>query len=131
MSDDQIVQYCSPTLRDRKAGSLFAAEYRDKPALLKEIAELNARLSGSRIRTMVLGYTRQKALIYMYRPERLEKALKDSIARKILERNGYNPAHTGESLLRLTERLRDYDQFPHEIGLFPGYPSYEVAAFIK
>ena len=86
MSDDQIVMHCAATLRDRKAGSLFAAEYDDRQSLYKEIAELNARLSCGNIRTMVLGFTKKRALVYLYRPNRLAAALSDATAQKILQK---------------------------------------------
>lgn len=131
MSDDQIVMHCAATLRDRKAGSLFAAEYHDRQSLYKEIAELNARLSSGNIRTMVLGFTKKRALVYLYRPNRLAAALSDATAQKILQKSGYDTSHTGACLTRLIRRMKDTQNFPHEIGLFLGYPSCEVEAFIQ
>ena len=36
-----------------------------------------------------------------------------------------------QCLARLMERLKDADEFPHEIGLFLGYPPEDVEGFIQ
>ena len=36
-----------------------------------------------------------------------------------------------QCLARLIERLKDADEFPHEIGLFLGYPPEDVEGFIQ
>ena len=131
MSEEQIVQYCAPTLADRKAGSLFAAEYRDRASIRKEIDELDARLSFRNVRTMLLGFTKKRALVYLFRPDRVEEALQNTAARSILEERGYDVTTLAGCLTQLRRRLAGTDGFPHEIGLFLGYPPEEVRTFIR
>lgn len=130
MSEEQIVLHCAPTLTDQKAGSLFAAEYKDRSSLQKEIRELDERLSFRNVRTMLLGFTKKRALIYIFRPDRVEEALQNSTARSILEERGYDLSDLSGCLRRLAARIAGTDGFPHEIGLFLGYPAEEVKAFI-
>ncbi|MBR3356710.1 MAG: DUF3793 family protein [Solobacterium sp.] len=131
MSEEQIVMHCAPTLTDCKAGSLFAAEYKDRASLQKEITQLNERLSFRNVRTILLGFTKSRALVYIFRPDRVQEALRNSTARSILEERGYDPSNLSGCLSRLRLRLAGTDGFPHEIGLFLGYPAEEVRAFIR
>ena len=87
------------------------------------------------IRVMSLRYRDGKALLYLYRPRRLQKDLEHGTARQLLERFGY-PTGNGKYIMQnyciahLTERLCAEHDFPHEIGLFLGYPPEDVRGFI-
>ena len=76
-------------------------------------------------------YTENKALIYMYRPDRLQQDLKDETAGRILAQKGYPLDNTSHCVAELARRLNYGSEFPHEIGLFLGYPSEDVYGFIK
>ena len=69
-------------------------------------------------------------LLLIYRPEALEALLRRPSASAVLARAGYGSA-TGldEVLAELSTRI-DGDRFPHEIGVFLGYPLKDVAAFM-
>lgn len=82
------------------------------------------------IRILPLCLREGRALIYMYRPERLEKDLKDSRAEAILKKEHYPEGRPECRLKELSTRLRSSENFPHEIGLFLGYPPEDVEGFI-
>ena len=64
--------------------------------------------------------------------KQLAKRLSDSAVRAILERYGYTSDMTLEECLdRLSERIGDSGSFPHEIGIFLGYPVEDVVGFIE
>ena len=44
MSDEMIIDYCSPTLAGIKTGNLFSCGYDDKLELLNDIRRVNAGL---------------------------------------------------------------------------------------
>ena len=52
---------------------------------------------------------------------------------ELLERRGYCCGHPEQCVASLMRRLRQcaQDAFPHEIGLFLGYPPEDVAGFIE
>ena len=52
-------------------------------------------------------------------------------ARDILLRFGYEAPDIEECIRRLSERIYECDEFPHEIGLFLGYPPEDVKGFIE
>ena len=50
---------------------------------------------------------------------------------RLLEESGY-PCHSaGQCVACLIRRLRENDEFPHEIGLFLSYPPEDVRGFIE
>ena len=68
----------------------------------------------------------------MYRPDMLQEYLKQEEARKLLLQDGYNiDGSLDEMIARLKERFFHKTEFPHEIGLFLGYPIEDVKGFRK
>ncbi len=78
-----------------------------------------------------IKYMEYKALIYMYRPGKLAEDFKDKAAKKILIEKNYPVDHVDRCVVELVRRLNGKEEFPHEIGLFLGYPPKDVAAFMK
>ena len=131
MPEEVVVKYCSPTIAGIKTGSLFSNPLSDPLEAQKEIIELNKKLIGSHLCACVIGYTKVAALIYVFNPEKLAIDLKDLKAKKLLEEKGYNVENIGSCIQTLKTRLlKGYTDFPHEIGLFLGYPVEDVEGFI-
>ena len=70
-------------------------------------------------------------LIYLYRPSLLRKDLQAPAARQLLGRFGYPDASPEVCVAYLARRFRAEEDFPHEIGLFLGYPPEDVEGFIR
>lgn len=131
MPEELIIKHCSPTLAGLKTANLFTCTYDDKPQVLKSIRQLNRQLGPKGVRVLPLRYTQNRALIYLYRPSKLQRDLKDEIASHILQACGYQHTCPKRCLVTLMDRLQTEEEFPHEIGLFLGYPSEDVAGFMK
>ncbi len=56
--------------------------------------------------------------------------MSDPQAIAILSQYGYKDLSVQKAIQRLSERLSTYEEFPHEIGLFLGYPPKDVEGFI-
>lgn len=130
MSDELVVRHCAPTLASLKAGSLFGCCYKKQEEMKDAVRSMNHRLSGSGLRIIPLRYTNGRALIYVYRPRLLSEALEDQDACRLLRENGYRCSRPEHCLIHLIDRLRDSEEFPHEIGLFLGYPPADVDGFM-
>ena len=91
--------------------------------------ELAARFSGLTLRVL---QTRQRALLLLcYDHSQLERHLSHAGIRTLLHKAGYEADASCEALLgELCRRVGEHDSFPHEIGLFIGYPAKDVAAFM-
>ena len=131
MSEEMIIRHCSPTLAGLKTGSLFTCPYETKEALMKEIRRLNLLLSGKGLRILPLRYSGKKALIYIYRPALLKEDLLHGAAAALLSDHGYPRESPDHCVVRLVSRLQENSEFPHEIGLFLGYPPEDVLGFIE
>lgn len=83
------------------------------------------------IRIIPLKVSDTYALIYLYRPDMLDKDLKDPVAVNILKRFGYSISSSDRCVVDLVRRLNSSPVFPHEIGLFLGYPPADVDGFIN
>ena len=130
MSEELIIRHCSPTLAGMKTGSLFSCRCASKPELIVQIRGLNHRLVPKGLRVLPLRFWNGRALIYVYRPSGLAKDFTDAQARNLLEKCGYQPEKTDQCILHLIRRLESAQEFPHEVGLFLGYPPGDVCAFI-
>ena len=131
MSEEMIVRHCSPTLAGLKTGSLFGYFFTDANEMRESIRSWNKILVNKGLRMIPLKFKDKRALIYIYRPLSLSKDLKNKTACKLLEERGYNLDKSEYCITHLMKRLNLQDEFPHEIGLFLGYPPEDVNGFIE
>ena len=92
---------------------------------------MNKRLAGKGLRIIPLRFSDNKALIYIYRPKKLSADLNASAAIQLLQRSGYQCGSCEKCLVQLVKRLQQQKEFPHEIGLFLGYPPEDVCGFME
>lgn len=125
-----VIRHCAPTLASLKTGSLFSWPCETEEQVLHGVRELNRRLGCKGLRVLPLRRRDGKWLVYVYRPRKLARDLNDEQARSILADMDYPGGNPDGCLRHLRERLKTADEFPHEIGLFLGYPPADVAGFI-
>ena len=131
MSEEALVKYCSPTLAGIKTGSLFNCSYHSEKELFAFLRFWNTALRNKGIRIILLRMREGKALIYVYRPSLLKRRLQEDEARDLLKELGYCAQSCSACLSHLISRLTQSEDFPHEIGLFLGYPCEDVKGFIE
>lgn len=131
MSEEILVRHCSPTLAGLKTASLFACRFADAGEMERCIDRWNGKLARKGIRVLSLRYQAGSALIYVYRPFQLARDLHRGEARALLGERGYAPGTSEQHLCELMRRLSEQEEFPHEIGLFLGYPPEDVWGFIE
>ena len=131
MSEDLLIRHCSPTLAGIKTGNLFSCACPSRKDLTRDLCRLNKKLVPKGIRVLPLRVRKGRALIYAYRPNALESDLTDQRARALLLKYGYVPENPNGCVVHLIHRLRSEGEFPHEIGVFLGYPLEDVVGFIR
>lgn len=129
--DESLVKHGASTLAGLTTGNLFSVNCRTREELCGELRRCNRRLAAKGLRLLPLRYGESKALLYLYRPALLKRDLDDAEARRLLAELGYAGSTPEEQLLRLIGRLAEASEFPHEIGLFLGYPPEDVRGFIE
>lgn len=130
MSEESLLRHCSPTLAGIKTGNILTCAYADAAAMRDSLRRWNGRLGRKGLRVIPLRYRDGRALIYVYRPAQLARDLQQSETRRLLRQLGYLPTSADGYIMQLIGRLSDAQEFPHEIGLFIGYPPEDVRGFI-
>ena len=98
--------------------------------LFWELQDVNEKLNGKGVYIDILRAKEDRVLLYVYRKERLERDLLKPGIPEFLRRYGYESSQLIDCLNRLKRRFKEYDCFPHEIGLFLSYPPEDVQGFI-
>ncbi len=130
MSEEQVIRHCAPTLAGLKTGSMFGASYPDALSMREDLRAWNLRLAGKGVCFLPLRFQDCRALIYVYRPSRLRGDLDDQAALELLGRCGYRAGTPARCLRQLRCRMSQGGDFPHEVGLFLGYPPEDVKGFM-
>lgn len=131
MLEEILIRHSAPTLAGLKTANLFWYSWESKEEF-ENSAELWKRvLKEKGLSLTVIRTTEQRALLYVDRRKKLEDDLKRAKTRKMLEAEGYVYNNAEEAVKILQNRLQMYERFPHEIGLFLGYPEEDVQGFIE
>lgn len=132
MLEEVIAYHCAPALAGIKPSNIFSCKKSEYPQLHAELAELNRELSEKGIRLEVLCECEKRALIILYREDRLKARLADEAVAKLLSDCGYPEGAGLDAMLdALRARIGESEEFPHEIGAFLGYPIGDIYGFMN
>ncbi len=128
MFERLLILHCAPTLAGIKSASLFSCRL---SAAQAEAARWDKALRRFGLRVRLLRQARGLSLIYVYRPARLADELAAPETAAFLASYGYPADNLAAALAFLHRRIAQQGGFPHEIGLFLGYPLADVRGFIE
>lgn len=131
MLEKYLIEHCSPTLASLKTASLFTYCYHSEEELKHDIRRWNVILQKKGIELIVLKKQDGKALVYVCRLSYLLRDLHRPGVDIFLQKYGYDKIELSCSIARLKKRLLCCETFPHEIGIFLGYPLGDVIGFIE
>ena len=129
-----LIGHCAPTLAGLKVASLYRYFPRDRRQFARQFRDLREKMAARGLRLRVLkGCGRTGSLLlYLYRAEDLRRTLEDGPVGDYLSACGYDTAAGSEGMLhQMARRVCLRREFPHEIGLFLGYPLEDVEGFIR
>ena len=129
--DELIINHCAPALSGIKIANIFTYQYDSKKELEKEVSSYNDILSFKNIKVSIIKDNANKAIIYVYNEKELENYLLDDEIFEFLENYGYKSKNIHESIDFLKIRMQYAESFPHEIGIFLGYPLIDINGFIN
>ncbi len=129
MSDDFIVFNCAPTLSGVKVGNLVSQRYTCEEEVRDFVDTQDRLLRSKGVHVELVKLTKKTALIYVYRVKQLASLLSRSSVQQFLAKFGYIEFSVKGCLNHLKSRLLLSD-FPHEIGVFLGYPLDDIQCFI-
>lgn len=126
-----LIEHCAPTLAGLKSASLFNYFHEGEQIVRKELEEINEILNEKGVKVEILIWREKSVLVYVYRVAMLERELQQPGVLELLGGYGYDGCETDSCLNYLRNRLLSCACFPHEIGVFLGYPLEDVKGFIE
>ena len=115
-----IGRHCGVTFAGLKIASLVSLRKGEEDV----IQTLSRRFAGKGFAFILLREDEERLLVYICHRARLTKYLFSPDVMAFLARFGYEYACAEEALRQLKERMNG--EFPHEIGVFLGYPLCDV-----
>ncbi len=125
-----LIEYCSPTLARLKSANLFRISFSNRLELEQQLLAWNRLLGQKGVQVLLLREEACQALIYVCRMDLLRRDLKKPGVGEFLKKQGYPTSTLGDTLSQLRQKLLT-QEFPHEIGIFLGYPLDDVKGFIQ
>ncbi|MCM1133474.1 MAG: DUF3793 family protein [Ruminococcus flavefaciens] len=127
--EKKLAFHMAPSLLGIKCANLISIRKADFN-ITEHLDYFNNKASAKKLEMKILCTYTDKVLIILYSRKLLKRQLDEH--RAILSDYGYPAELTIENALdRLAERIQDSGQFPHEIGIFLGYPVEDVLGFIE
>lgn len=124
----QLALQCAPLIASLKMSNLLIIEG-------GSLGEVRRILKDTGISCFVLSATEQRLMTILYNEGKLEKYLSDSDVKAFLRKCGYQEVSLNGILpafwLRYQEYVSGKEEFPHEMGVFLGYPIEDVEGFMK
>lgn len=131
MLEADIIAHCAPTLAGIKTANMFTYISENGDSICQEVDEINGKLNSRDVYVEILRRSEKRALLYVYRKTMLENDLSSEGACALLKNCGYECKETACCIRKLQEKIFEDEYFPHEIGVFLGYPLDDVIGFIE
>ena len=120
-----IGRTCGVTFAGIKPASLVSVRKRGRAAL----ARIGRCFRCKGFSFEVMRDQGDRILVCVYHAVRLERLLLSHEVRAFLSERGYRYENAHEAVAVLKSRMSE-DVFPHEVGVFLGYPLHDVRGFI-
>ena len=129
--DKLLAEYCAPTLLCEKPACLVTCLKQRFPNGKDLVSEYNKAFHEKGWALEILKETDTAYLVLVYHIDLLTKCISCKRQQEMLVQEGYADFSCDECLHCLKQRLNRFDTFPHEIGVFLGYPVDDILAFKK
>ena len=128
--EQKLAIHTAPTLCGMKCANLFSVCHEETPVsdCLKDFS----RLAGKRhLKIKRLCKCHGRTLLYVYHETLLRNWLEKEAVKTFLQQYDYSLESTLEEKLHILGKRISCDNFPHEIGVFLGYPLEDIQGFIQ
>lgn len=125
----ELAHHCAPALYGLKPANLVCFAKREFPELYTLLVDYQKEFARFGICLEVVCSCDRRDLVLVYQPKLLRQQLTRKKVCELLRQGGYPVSGMREQINHLKHRLAVQQDFPHEIGLFLGYPVGDVLAF--
>lgn len=130
--DQLFATHCAPALTGVAPANLISLRRGDVPHLEEELRKYHRAFACRGVCFHTLCSCPGHELILVYRPRLIRQTLERAGVEELLTPWGYDLTRPVEEILaHLGQRVRQGGSFPHEIGVFLGYPLEDVVGFIE
>ncbi|MGE1063254.1 DUF3793 family protein [Megasphaera paucivorans] len=128
-----LVYHGAPTLAGLKIANLISIPEREYNIVNDTLLiKYNSLCNSKGIYFQILCSCKNRYLLYVYNKEKVERYIKKPESKHFLSDAGYEPGLRLETqLIILSARFKQKKEFPHELGIFLGYPVADVKKFIQ
>ncbi|MCR5419538.1 MAG: DUF3793 family protein [Lachnospiraceae bacterium] len=127
-----LIDNAAATLAGIKVGNLYNYRFSSFSDCKEKIGCVNEQLNKKGVYIKLLNYKDDFYLLYVYRKSELCRILAQNNVKVFLALHGYrHPEDEGMAVDFLAERIGSDKEFPHEIGVFLGYPLGDILGFIR
>ncbi len=131
MLEKSIGRICAPALAGIKPSNMLSISKDKFPNAKDELHNLNTLLNSRDIYFEILCECESRLLVVAYRKRLLLDCLHESGAMELLRSYGYAVSdRLSDYFSRLKSRMGEC-KFPHEIGIFLGYPLCDIYGFME
>lgn len=125
-----IAYHCAPALAGIKPANLVACQKSKIEKIHENLQRLNLQMNCRDIYFEVLCECERRVLVLVYRKNVLEKTLADNEKKLFLNACGYPIEMSVETYINHLKSRMKNNEFPHEIGIFLGYPLHDIQGFL-
>ena len=129
--DELLAFHCAPALTGIKPANLVSCPTASMPVVAPLLADYTEQFADKGIAFEVLCHCAAPTLILVYQPQQLEDLLQKQAISCYLQELGYKSGSVHSLLRQLGAKISCSQDFPHEIGIFLGYPLADIQGFIK
>lgn len=130
--DWKFAFHCAPVIAGLKPSNIISIRKPVSAEVKQSILGIARAFAPKGIFLYQLAECPKRVLLMVYHRDLLRSCLTKPEHQTLLRRYGYRTEHPAEYMLgQLSDRLVLCDGFPHEIGVFLGYPLCDVMGFIQ
>lgn len=129
-----LANSCIPTLLKQKPSSLITVHKKYMNSRKKFFEEIKKEITYFQVDYELLYESKDMYFLFIYDSRLLKQVLKGNQSNCILRKNGYMTSDFKQVLEKFKKRFQEYKEekieFPHEVGIFLGYPVEDVEGYI-
>lgn len=128
--EELLAYHCAPTLKKQKPANMFHIQRSQLENLEEMINLYNKLLAEKGLRMRLFQADKERVTVYVYCPCLIRYFLSNKEVKDFLACMGYPNTSLEDNFAYLEYRL-SLNEYPHEIGIFLGYPLVDVVGFLN